>query len=142
MIDFCVILTLVCSLRACHVSLTRNHMFIREIWGKFSSFIFWDFEISPEISLLIMWLLVLIVLSYGAAFKVMYEHAIADKGLFPMASWEFSIRCIPSFVMRILVIRDIANFKKIMLLNIYLDVHRSNTSSWCKHIYLNFKNLA
>ena len=31
---FCVILTLVCSLRAYHMWLTRNHMFIREIWGK------------------------------------------------------------------------------------------------------------
>ena len=29
---FCVILTLVCSLRACHMWLTRNHMFIREIF--------------------------------------------------------------------------------------------------------------
>ena len=46
MIAFCVILTLVCSLRACHMWLTRNHMFIREIWGKFTSFIFWNFEIS------------------------------------------------------------------------------------------------
>ena len=35
-----------CSLRACHMWLTRNHMFIREIWGKFTSFIFWNFEIS------------------------------------------------------------------------------------------------
>ena len=34
----CVILTLLCSLRACHVWLTRNHMFIREIWVKFTSF--------------------------------------------------------------------------------------------------------
>ena len=73
---FCVILTLVCSLRACHMWLTRNHMFIREIWGKFTSFIFWNFEISlvslgrfqnfkkvnsvnlSQISLLNMWLLV------------------------------------------------------------------------------------
>ena len=76
MIVFCVILTLVCSLRACHMWLTRNHMFIREIWGKFTSFIFWNFEISlvslrrfqnfkkvnsvnlSQISLLNMWLLV------------------------------------------------------------------------------------
>ena len=43
---FCAVLTLVCSLRACHMWLTRNHMFIREIWGKFTSFIFWNFEIS------------------------------------------------------------------------------------------------
>ena len=43
---FCLILTIVCSLRACHMWLTRNHMFIREIWGKFTSFIFWNFEIS------------------------------------------------------------------------------------------------
>ena len=53
-------------------------MFIREIWGKFISFIFWNFEISlvllgrfqnfrkvisinlSQISLLNMWLLVLI----------------------------------------------------------------------------------
>ena len=42
----CVILTLVCSLRACHMWLNGNHMFIREIWGKFTSFVFWNFEIS------------------------------------------------------------------------------------------------
>ena len=41
---------LVCSLRACHMWLTRNHIFIREIWGKFTSFIFWNFEITREIS--------------------------------------------------------------------------------------------
>ena len=64
--------------RACNMWLTRNHMFIREIWGKFTSFIFWNFEISlvllgkfqnfknvnsvhlSQISLLNMWLLVLI----------------------------------------------------------------------------------
>ena len=76
MIDFfCVILTLVCSLRACHMWLARNHMFIREIWGEFTSFIFWNFEVSlvwferfqnfkkmnsvnlSQISLLNMWLL-------------------------------------------------------------------------------------
>ena len=75
---FCVILTLVCSSRAWHMWLTRNHMFIREIWGKFTSFIFWNFEITLvslgrfqnfkkvnlvnffQISLLNMWLLVLI----------------------------------------------------------------------------------
>ena len=48
MIVFCVILTLVCSwiaLRACHVWLTRNHKIIQEILGKFTSFIFWNFEI-------------------------------------------------------------------------------------------------
>ena len=28
------------------LSLTRNHMFIPEIWGKFTSLIFWNFEIS------------------------------------------------------------------------------------------------
>ena len=79
MIDcFFVILTLVCSLRACHMWLTRNHMFIREIWGKFTSFIFWNFEIFfvslgrfqnskqvdsvklSQISRINMWLLVLI----------------------------------------------------------------------------------
>ena len=77
-IIFCVILTLVCSLRACHMWLTRNHMFIREIWGKFTSFIFWNFEISlvsleifqkfkkvnsvnlSQISLLNMWFVLLI----------------------------------------------------------------------------------
>ena len=32
---FCVILTLVCFLRACHMWLTRNHMFIHKLWGKF-----------------------------------------------------------------------------------------------------------
>ena len=46
LIVFCVILTLVCSSRACHMWLTRNHMFIREIWEKFTSFIVWNFEIS------------------------------------------------------------------------------------------------
>ena len=47
MVVFCIILTLVCSLRAGHMWLTRNHMFILEIWGKFISlFIFWNFEIS------------------------------------------------------------------------------------------------
>ena len=50
MIVYCVILSLVCSLRACHMWLTRNHMFIREIWGKFTSFIFWNFEIKILIS--------------------------------------------------------------------------------------------
>ena len=46
LIVFWVILTFGCSLRACHMWLTRNHMFICEIWGKFTSFIFWNFEIS------------------------------------------------------------------------------------------------
>ena len=49
MFVFCLILTLLCSLialRASHMWLTRNHMFIREIWRKFTSFIFWNFEIS------------------------------------------------------------------------------------------------
>ena len=37
-IDFlCVILTLVCSMRACHMWLTQMHMFIHEILGKFTS---------------------------------------------------------------------------------------------------------
>ena len=75
---FCVILMLVCSLRACHMWLTRNHMFKREIWGQFTSFIFWNFQISlvsfrrfhnfkkvsavnlSQISFLNMWLAVLI----------------------------------------------------------------------------------
>ena len=46
---FCVSLTLVCSLRTCHMRLTRNHMFIREIWGKFTSLNFlkfWNLKIS------------------------------------------------------------------------------------------------
>ena len=43
---FCVILTPVCCLRACHMWLTRNHMFIGETWGKFTSSILWNFEIS------------------------------------------------------------------------------------------------
>ena len=65
-----------CSLRACYMWLTRNHVFIREIWGKFTPFIFWNFEVSlislwrfqnfekvnsvdlSQISLLNMWLLV------------------------------------------------------------------------------------
>ena len=73
---FCAILTLVYSLRACHMWLTRIHMFIREIWGKFTALIFWNFQISlvsigrfqnlkkvksvnlSQISLLNMWLLV------------------------------------------------------------------------------------
>ena len=33
-----------CSLGACHMWLTRNHMFICVIWGKFTSFIFRNFE--------------------------------------------------------------------------------------------------
>ena len=45
MIVFCVILTLACSLRACHMWLTRNHMSISEIWGEFTLFICWNFEI-------------------------------------------------------------------------------------------------
>ena len=40
---FCVILTLVCSLRACHMWLTRNNMFIHETLGKVTSFNFWNF---------------------------------------------------------------------------------------------------
>ena len=78
MIVVFVILTLVCSLRACHMWLTRNHMFFREIWGKFALFIPWNFDISlvwlekcqnfkkvnsvnlSQISLLNMWFLVVI----------------------------------------------------------------------------------
>ena len=66
------------SLRAFHMWLTRNHMFILKIWGKFTYFIFWNFQISlvslrrfqsfkkvnsvnlAQISLLNMWSLVLI----------------------------------------------------------------------------------
>ena len=50
--------SLVCYFRACHMRLTRNHMFIREIWGnlphsffeilKSSSFNSGDFEISKK----------------------------------------------------------------------------------------------
>ena len=87
MIVFYVILTLVCSLRACHMYLTRNYMFIREIWEKFTSFIVWNFEISlislgrfqnfkkvisanlSQISLLNMWLLVLIKTCLHGAFE-------------------------------------------------------------------------
>ena len=46
LIVFCVTLTLVCSLKVFHMRLTRNHMFIREILGKLTSFIFLNFEIS------------------------------------------------------------------------------------------------
>ena len=42
----CVILTFACSLKACHMWLTKNHMFICKIWEKFISFIFWNFEVS------------------------------------------------------------------------------------------------
>ena len=31
---------------ACHMWLTRNHMFIHEICERFTSFVFWNFEIS------------------------------------------------------------------------------------------------
>ena len=68
LIVFCVILTLVCSLKTCHMF--RNHMFIREIWGTFTSFIFlkfWNQDFKKvnlvnlsHISLLKMWLPVLI----------------------------------------------------------------------------------
>ena len=61
---FCVILALVCPLRACHIWLTRNHMFIWEIWSKFTSFIFEVLNLEKmnsvnlsKISLLNMWLL-------------------------------------------------------------------------------------
>ena len=88
MIVFCVILTLVCSLRACHMWLIRNYMFIRKIWGKFTSLIFWNFEISlvslggsqnfkkvnsvnlSQIFLLNMWLLAQIILCF--------THAISE----------------------------------------------------------------
>ena len=70
LIVFCVILTLVCSLKTCHTWLTRSHMFIREIWGTFTSFIFlkfWNQDFKKvnlvnlsHISLLKMWLPVLI----------------------------------------------------------------------------------
>ena len=67
---FCVLLTLLCSLRTCHMWLTRNHIFIREIWGKVTSFIFlkfWNQDLKKvnsvnlsHTSLLNMWILVLI----------------------------------------------------------------------------------
>ena len=70
LIVFCVILTLLCSLRTCHIWLTRNHIFIREIWGKVTSFIFlkfWNQDLKKvnsvnlsHTSLLNMWILVLI----------------------------------------------------------------------------------
>ena len=79
LIDFLwVILTLVCSYRTSQMWLTRSHMSIHEIWGKFSSFIFWNFEVFlvslsifqnlkkmnlvnlSKVPLLNMWLLVLI----------------------------------------------------------------------------------
>ena len=70
LIVFCVILTLLCSLRTCHMWLTRNHIFIREIWGKVTSFIFlkfWNQDLKKvnsvnlsHTSLLNMWILVLI----------------------------------------------------------------------------------
>ena len=47
---FCVILTIACSLRACQMWLTRNHMFIRQVWGKFTSFIF-EISKSPSFHL-------------------------------------------------------------------------------------------
>ena len=60
LIVFCVILTLVCSLRACHMWLTRNHMFIREIWQRFQNFKKVNLVNLSQISLLNMWLLVLV----------------------------------------------------------------------------------
>ena len=96
----CVILTLVCSLRACNMWLTRNHMFIRDIWGKFISFIFWNFEISlvsfgrfqnfekvnsvnvSQISLLSMWLLVQLF------FEVSMMLSLQCSCLFSDVVWE------------------------------------------------------
>ena len=40
-------ITPVRCLRACHMWLTRNHMFSREIWGKYTSLIF-EILISPS----------------------------------------------------------------------------------------------
>ena len=102
---FCGILTLVCSLRACHMWLTRNHMFIREIWGKFTSFIFWNFEMSlvslgrfqnfkkvnsvnlSQISLLNMWLLVEILLH--KRFHCNFTKFLKSCFLKVLASLEF-----------------------------------------------------
>ena len=66
MIVFSVILTLVCFLRTCHMWLSRNHMFIRKIWGKFTSVSLGRFQNFKkvnsvnlsQISLLNMWFLV------------------------------------------------------------------------------------
>ena len=72
LVVFCVILTLACSLSACHMWVNRNHMFTDEIWAKPISLIFWNIEISldfknqksvnsvnlSQISLLNMWLLI------------------------------------------------------------------------------------
>ena len=96
---------LVCSLRACHMWLTRNHIFIREIWGKFTSFIFWNFEISlvslgrfknfkkvnsvnlSQISLLNMWLLVQIeMLIYCVCARMRIQSPV--KRL----KWRFFLR--------------------------------------------------
>ena len=69
LIVFCVILTLVCSSRACHLWLTRNHMFIREIWKNLPRSLFEILKSQSfkkvnsvnlsQISHLNMWLLVL-----------------------------------------------------------------------------------
>ena len=103
-----VILTLVFSLRACHMWLTKNHMFIREIWGKFTSFIFWNFEISlvwlgrfqnfkkvnsvnlSQISLLNMWLLAQSISDTGGLI-CMYNRTIKTIICFsPIIALKFS----------------------------------------------------
>ena len=53
--------SLVCSFRACHMWLTRNHMFIREIWENLPHSFFEIFKKNyTQISLLNVWILVLI----------------------------------------------------------------------------------
>ena len=42
--------TLVCFLKACHIWLTRNQMFIHEISEKFTSFIFWNFPFKHVVT--------------------------------------------------------------------------------------------
>ena len=95
-----------CSLIAFHIWLTRNHMFICEIWGKFTSFIFWNFEISlvslgrfqnfkkvnsvnlSQISLLNMWILVQILqqTKVRGNFKILikntYSNIISSNNVF------------------------------------------------------------
>ena len=99
---FCVFLALLCSLRACHMWLTRNHMFIREIWGEFTSFIFWNFvsfgrfqnfkKVNSvnlsQISLLSMWILVQILQqtkvrdNFKILIKNTYSNIISPNNVF------------------------------------------------------------
>ena len=103
---FCVILTLVYSLRVCQMWLTRNYMFISGIRGKLTSFIFWNFEISlvslgrfqnfkkvnsedlSQISLLNMWLLVQI----SRVVELLKSNEVFDSGNSSMISKLSGIR--------------------------------------------------